>query len=204
MIFSSNFFPCIDYMRNIFLQNEILLNVAEQYQKQSYHTRAYVLGPHQVETLNVPVRKYKNNAPISSIVIDYSESWNVKAWKTLTNSYRNSPYFEFFENYLEELFTTKYERLIDLNHDSLTICLKLLGVNKTICQQEFPYYDFKNQFISFNAKKRLENSDKLPYTEYRQNFGNKFEFNLSILDLLLMKGRGCLEILKPDNQIENI
>jgi hypothetical protein len=201
MIYSSNFFPCIDYFRALLTEDTIQINIGEQYKKQSYRTRAYILGPHKIETINVPVRKYKNNEIIKNIEIDYSENWNIKAWRTLETSYRNSPYFEYFEDLLREVFFRKHERLVDLNHESMTICLKILGLGKTIWQQEFSYYDNKNQFISFNAKNRLEN---MPFIAYTQIFGNKFEPNLSILDLIFSKGRKSVEFLNPENQMANI
>ncbi len=197
MIFSPDFFPCIDYIRHLPDAETVEVNASAQYRKQSYHTRAYVLGPHRVEMLQVPVKKFANHALISHIEIDYSTAWNRKAWKTLENSYRNSPYFEYYEDHLFPLFSGKYERLVDLNTASLTICLKLMRVNKTICLRDFSYYEYKNQFISFNAKNREENAANLPFRTYTQNFGSKFESNLSILDLLFMKGTGSWEIVKP-------
>lgn len=196
MIFSPDFFPCIDYIRHLPVEGDVLVNTGGQYRKQSYHTRAYILGPHQVEVLHVPVKKFSNHELISNIEIDYSTAWNRKAWRTLQNIYRNSPYFEYFEDYIYKVFAKRYERLIDLNTDALTICLKLMGVNKTICLRDFSYYEYKNQFISFNAKNRGENAANLPFRVYTQNFGNKFEANLSILDLLFMKGTSSWEILE--------
>ncbi|MCD8539987.1 MAG: WbqC family protein [Leadbetterella sp.] len=196
MIFSPDFFPCIDFFRHLTAEDEVWINAGGQYRKQSYQTRAYVLGPHQVEMLRVPVKRFSNHELIRHIEIDYSTAWNVKAWRTLQNIYRNSPFFEYFEDYIYKVFAKRYERLIDLNIDTLTICLKLMRVDKTICPGDFSYYEYKNQFISFNAKKRGENAVNLPFPVYTQNFGNKFEPNLSILDLLFMKGTGSWEIWK--------
>ena len=188
MIFSADFFPCIDYMRHFLAEEEPQINTGEQYKKQSYHTRSYILGPHQVEILSVPVKKYANHALVNEIEIDFASAWNRKAWKTVENAYRNSPYFEHFEPYIYPIFRDKTVQLLDLNTQTLTICLKLMRVKKTICHRDFSYYEYKNQFISFNAKSRGENADNLPFRPYAQNFGNKFESNLSILDLLFMKG----------------
>lgn len=197
MIFSPDFFPCIDYIRHLPAGDTVQINTAEQYRKQSYHSRAWVLGPHQVEILQVPVKKFSNHELIRNIEIDYSTAWNRKAWRTLENIYRNSPFFEYFEDHIYKVFAKKYERLVDLNIATLTICLKLMRVNKTICLRDFSYYEYKNQFISFNAKNREENAANLPFRAYTQNFGNMFEPNLSILDLIFMKGTGSWEIVEP-------
>lgn len=175
-------------MRFLLKQEIVNINIGEQYKKQSYRTRAYILGPNNIETINVPVKKYKNNEVIKNIIVDYSDHWNEKSWKSIQNSYRNSPYFEYYEDYFFEVFNKKYDSLIDLNQEALTLCLKMMRIKKTFCLQEFDYYDFKDSFLDFNAKNRLENVDKMPNFVYNQNFGNKFEHNLSILDLLFLKG----------------
>lgn len=208
MIFSSNFFPCIDYFALALKQEQICINLAGQYQKQSYQTRAYVLGPHKVERLNVPVKKHVNHETIGNIRIDYSENWNLKAWKTIQNTYKNSPFFEYYEDYISKVFAKKYDSLVDINFDSLTICLKLLNQKRTICQEQFSYYENKDRFVSFNAKKREENSQEWTGLAYQQVFGNNFEPNLSILDLLFSKGTQSHEILDkiaiiPENNFLN-
>lgn len=193
MIFSSNFFPCLDYFRAILQENTININIGEQYKKQNYFNRAYILGPHKVESIIVPVKKHRNHEVLKNIRIDYSENWHIKAWKTITNCYRKSPYFEFLEDYISPIFLEKHESLVELNQMNLTICLKILGADTTICLSEFPYYEYKEQFISFNAKNRGENKSDIVY---QQVFGNEFEDNLSVLDLLFCKGRSGLLLLR--------
>ena len=180
-------------MASILDQKTIHINLSEQYKKQTYSTRAYIRGPHQVETLTVPVKKYANHEIIKNIRIDYSENWHLRAWKTIENCYRNSPYFEYFEYLISPVFSGKFDFLVDLNTESLTVCLKILGVNKTICLNEFSYYDNQKRFITFNAKEREEKSTNYAYN---QVFGSNFEPNLSILDMLFCEGRNSLSLLK--------
>lgn len=196
MIFSSNFLPCLAYMTAILEESEIKINIAEQYRKQSYRTRAYIMGPHQIETLTVPIQKAPNNEIIKEIKIDNHENWQRAMAKTLANSYKKSPYYEFYEYLFQTLFTKQFKYLVDLNLKSLSICLEILKINKTICQAEFSYFENKNDFISFNAKNRLDFPDFYKPVEYFQNFGNKFEPNLSVIDLLFSKGPESVQILK--------
>lgn len=188
-------------MSAVLREELVKINIGEQFRKQSYRNRAYILGPHRVEPITVPVKKHPNNSMMKDIVVDYSENWNVKYWKSISNSYKNSPFFEFYEPFIEKVFTNRYEKLVDLNTDSLTICLKLLKMNKTICQEEFSFFEYKNQFITFNAKNRLENQIISPTKEYHQVFGSKFEGNLSVLDLLFSKGVYSLDYLV---EVENV
>jgi len=201
MIFSSNFLPCLAYMTAILEESEIKINIGEQYRKQSYRTRANVLGPHQVETLTVPIQKAPNNEIIKEIKIDNRENWQKPISKTIQNSYKKSPYYEYYEYLFQPLFEKHYTYLIDLNHKSLTICLEVLKINKTICQAEFSYFENKNDFISFNAKNRLDFPSFYQPKEYFQNFGKKFEPNLSIIDLLFSKGPESVQILKSSKNM---
>jgi WbqC-like protein family len=200
MIFSSNFLPCLAYMTAILEESEINLNIGEQYRKQSYRTRANVLGPHQVETITVPIQKAPNNELIKEIKIDNRNNWQRAMLKTIENSYKKSSYFEYYEHLFRPLFAKQYSHLIDLNHNSLTICLEIMKINKTICQGEFSYFENKNHFISFNAKNRLDFPDFFVPKAYFQNFGNKFEPNLSIIDLLFSKGPESVQILKSSKK----
>ncbi|MCP9765051.1 WbqC family protein [Lacihabitans soyangensis] len=196
MIFSSNFLPCLAYMTAILEESEIKINIGEQYRKQSYRTRANILGPHQVETLTVPIQKAPNNEIIKEIKIDNRTDWRKTIFKTIENSYKKSPYYDYYEYLFRPLFDRPYDYLVDFNHKSLTICLEILKINKTICQAEFSYFENKNDFISFNAKNRLDLPDFYKPVEYFQNFGNKFEPNLSVIDLLFSKGPESVQILK--------
>jgi hypothetical protein len=202
MILSSNFLPCLAYMVAILDESEIKINIGEQYRKQSYRTRAYILGPHQIETLTIPIQRAVNNAIIKDIKIDNRENWQRVLSKTIANSYKKSPYYEYYDYLFAPLFNQKFDFLIDLNHKSLTICLEILKLNKTICQAEFSYFENKNDFISFNAKNRLDFPDFFMPKEYFQNFGNMFEPNLSIIDLLFSKGPESVQILKSSKKSE--
>ena len=189
------------YVTAILEESEIKINIGEQYRKQSYRNRAYILGPHQIETLTVPIVKSPNNELMKEIKIDNRENWQRPTLKTISNSYKKSPYFEFYEYLFQPLFNRQFTYLVDLNLKSLTICLEILKINKTICQAEFSYFDNKNDFISFNAKNRLEFADFYVPKEYFQNFGNKFEPNLSIIDLLFSKGPESMQILKSSKKL---
>ena len=201
MIFQSNFLPCFDFMASILEQNEIKINISDQYRKQSYRNRAYILGPNSIEALIIPIIKSPNNTEIKEIKIEYKEEWQKLHWKKIANSYSNSPYFEYYDYLIKPVFEKKETYLIDINLQCLTLCLKMLNINKTICQGEYSYFENNNEFISFNAKNRLENQIFYVPISYNQNFGNKFEQNLSILDLIFNKGPESLGILKSSRKI---
>jgi hypothetical protein len=203
MIFSSNFLPCLQYLVAILKENQININITEQYRKQSYRTRAYIIGSNKVEILNIPVQKASNNTLIKDIKIENKDNWQKQNWKSIQTSYKKSPFFEYYDYLFLPLFEKKYNFLIEYNTEVLSKCLKVLRVNKTICLNEYSYFEIANETISFNAKNRTEIHDFFTPIAYSQVFGNKFEQNLSILDLIFSKGPESLEILKESLKNEH-
>ncbi len=201
MIFTSNFLPCIAYMSAFVKFDDVSVTYDEYYEKQTYRNRAYVLGANKVETLSIPVHKIANKTLLKDIKIDNHELWQRRFWRTIEAAYKKSPFFEHYDYLFYDLFHKKYDFLYDLNHDSLSKCLKSLKVNKTICLVEKVDFENKNEIFSFNAKKRGENPDFFKPVPYLQNFGNGFVSNLSIIDLIFCKGPESLQIL--NNSIRN-
>jgi hypothetical protein len=77
--------------------------------------------------------------------------------------------------------------------------------NKTISQtQTYEKIPEKGVFDArslINAKKGFVGNNFYLPTSYQQNFGNDFEPNLSIIDLLFCRGNQSLEILKKSSTI---
>jgi len=55
--------------------------------------------------------------------------------------------------------------------------------------------EYQHEFLNFNAKNRLDLPENYISVPYYQIFGNTFEPNLSIIDLIFSKGPESLEIL---------
>jgi hypothetical protein len=84
-----------------------------------------------------------------------------------------------------------------LNLDFLTICLKLLRLEKNIIFTENYKKTVENDWRGLiHPKRHFETNKVYQSLAYRQNFGNEFEPNLSILDLLFCQGNQALTILK--------
>ena len=87
--------------------------------------------------------------------------------------------------------------------DLLTICLKLLRLEKTIIFTENYEKDVENDLrAQIHPKQRFVENQLYEPVRYRQHFGNEFEPNLSILDLLFCQGNQSLNVLKESIIIE--
>lgn len=194
------YLPCLEYFCCLQQFNEIILESNEHYAKQSYRNRAYILGSNKIEMLIIPVLEANKKTSIKEVKIDYSQRWQINHWRAIKTAYGKSPFFEFYADYFWAVFEKKYDNLWDLNYNMLTICLKLLKINKTISQttgyEKSPnstVFDARNLI---NSKKLIESKHFYSPSSYQQNFGNEFVPNLSIVDLLFCRGNQAPEILK--------
>ncbi|CAH0995323.1 hypothetical protein EMA8858_01444 [Emticicia aquatica] len=200
VVIDLQYLPCLEFFNCILHFDEIILESNENYHKQSYRNRCHILGANKQEMLIIPVLDGNKKTLIKDVKIDYSQRWTINHWRTIRAAYGKSPFFEFYSDYFQNIFEKKNVFLWDTNYEFLTICLKLMRVNKTIRQTEIyqkeldlGIFDARN---TINPKKLIERDFFYNPVPYQQNFGNEFVPNLSILDLLFCRGNQALEILK--------
>lgn len=194
------YLPNIEFFTCLQSFSEIIIESNENYVKQSYRNRCYILGSNKTEMLVVPVIDGNKKIMIKDIKIDYSQRWDVNHWRTISTAYGKSPFYEFYSDYLKAIYEKKHTFLWDLNFEMLTMCLKLLRINKTISQTR--NYEKEANSTVFDARNMLNPKNAINHSQfyqpspYQQNFGNEFVPNLSIIDLLFCRGNQASEILK--------
>ena len=197
------YLPSVQFFSTLLHFDEVRLESNEYYLKQSYRNRSYILGANKVEMLIVPVVDGNKKILIKDIQIDYQQRWPEIHWRTIKAAYGKSPFFEFFGDYFQQTLQKKPQFLWDLNYELLTICLKLLQINKTISLTESYEKDPENGVFDarglINPKKGSESGLEYQPIAYQQNFGNEFVPNLSIIDLLFCRGNQSLGILKKSS-----
>jgi hypothetical protein len=202
-----HYLPCIDYFAALAPFQNVILEVNEKFQKQTYRNRCYVSGANKIETLIVPLVEGGRNKVLKDIRIDYSEAWTRIHWGCLKSAYGKSPYFEHYGPYFEKVYLSKPRYLIDLNFELLTICLDKLGIKQvksyslSYFQQSNDYFDIRNRL---DNKKNRENYIFTDNRPYYQTFGKGFLPNLSIVDLLFNTGPEAGKVLFPSPHTSRI
>jgi hypothetical protein len=195
ILVSTAYLPPVEYFSLFLHADEILIEREENYLKQSYRNRCYIMSPHGPQILSVPVYLgSQHKTPVKEIRIDYSKRWQQVHLGALTASYSSSPYFQYYFENIERVISKNYEFLIDLNTDLTALVMNILKlkVSFTYTTHYQPEGSVKNDY-------RYKISPKKPslyaVREYMQVFNNSTGFvqPLSILDLIFNVGpeAGC-------------
>ena len=203
-IVSTAYWPNLHYFYYLLNTESFVIERYENYHKQSFRNRTQILTANGKLDLSIPIKKINTKELIKDIEISYQENWQNNHWRAITSAYKNSPYFDFFEEEIKQLYSTPFKHLIEYNLEQLKLVLKLLKIKKEISftsdfeKEPTNFLDLRN---SIHPKIEFTNdtlvSEKLK-TPYYQTFESKFDFNpnLSILDLLFNKGLETIDYLK--------
>ena len=193
------FFPSVAYFRSILNYDKVIIEGNDNFVKQTYRNRAHFLAPNGIQQLNVPVLKAQSKQLYRDIKIDYSEDWQRKNHQALKSAYSNSPFFNDYNLYIEDVLNKKEVFLFDLNLSLLDFCMKVLQFDKIIVQTQTFKLTYTDEVDLREVKigKRKNISDWLlnDNKSYQQMFGKEFVTNLSILDLMFNKGPESVKYL---------
>ncbi|WP_157986564.1 WbqC family protein [Chitinophaga alhagiae] len=200
LLIESQYFPPISFYKTLIEVNILKIERYEHYQKVSFRNRCYVAGPNGTILLSVPLAKGKNQRTIMKDVrISNQENWQALHWKTLTSAYRRSPWFEYFENELEELYTRRFDFLLDWNMACLQWANQVLGISPEISLTDRFEKTYDPATGVLDRRDHLQPGQPAPdgAPVYAQVFGERTGFfpNLSILDLLFCEGKRAIELL---------
>jgi len=177
--------------------DEVLFEVEDNFQKQTYRNRCYIFGPNGKQLLNIPVNHLSGTGKkkTKDTLVDHKTPWQSQHLKSLQISYRNSPFFEFYEDDLLPIFSKEYKYLLDVNIDTHLFITDALQINKEYSKtNEYVVTTEKEYRFLANSKQELD----IHFDTYIQMFDDKHGFlkNLSVLDLLFMEGPNSISFLE--------
>lgn len=193
-----SYFPSIAQMVAVSQCEELVFEAADNYQKQTYRNRAYIAHTNGRLLLNVPIKHSKDGTRQQTRLVEVDDSfpWQSQHWKSLQSAYRTSPFFEFYEDDLESLFTDPVTNLFEHNLNIFDRLCELIGleVSYVLTEEYFKKPDQLDLRHLSLAKKGLEFQLE-PYTQVLQAH-HGFLINLSVLDLLFNEGPNSLDYLE--------
>ena len=169
-------------------QPEIQIGLHFPFERATKLTQMKMLGPNGAFQLYIPVKKHAKGTQVSEIEIDYIQKWQNQHWRSLQSCYGRSPYFEYFQKEVKNLFHQSPQYLTDFTVPILV----------WLCKQYFPIKKISvilaQNLETFQPKELLPLSDKQGKAcqewplRYTQVFGQEFVSGLSVWDALFCAG----------------
>ena len=187
--------------RESLLPSRVSLEACENYQKQSYRNRCYILAGDGVQMLQVPV-VHGDSWAIRDVKVDYSTPWVVRTERALDTAYETSAYYEYYRDEVFALLDAQPETLWELNLSTILFLLKKTGI---ACELS-PTASFESQQEADDFRFSLHPKrpdtvlaelglDKPYYQVFKDRMGG-FTPKLSCLDLLFNEGPDSIQWLK--------
>lgn len=130
------FLPWLGYLDKLAHCDVFMIVDDVQYEAQNFQNRNRVKVNNGVVWLTVPLASGSRDERICDKRVTYEkspkENWQRRNWKTLTTHYGPSPFFEMYEDDLREVFTRRWELLVDLDLHILALLMRWFGINRPV------------------------------------------------------------------------
>jgi WbqC-like protein family len=203
----SHYLPSIEYFCAILRFEAIEMEAHENFVKQSFRNRCYINTAQGKQMLILPVTNKHSKTPVHEIRIDHRQKWQNNHWRTIESAYRNAPFFEYYADDLKEIVYERHERLISINQQLLSFCLRKLGraikVSETNIYEKVPNSSILDLRGCISPKEDYSHRSFYQPVAYQQVFGNNFVANLSFLDLLFCEGPNANRIIQTAERVLN-
>jgi hypothetical protein len=215
------YLPWLGYFDKIDRADIFVLLDTVQFKKNEWQNRNRIKTAGGWQWLTVPVL-YRFPQLIREVGINNREHWQKKQRQAIISNYRKAPYWSDLEDFFEDLFTAVWEHIAPLNIHGVRRLVEILGIKTPIFIAselgQFPE-DADERLIAivrhFGADTYLagsggreymqldkyeKNGVRVVFQEYRHpsysQLFEDFEPFMSVIDLILNRGKGCLEILR--------
>ncbi|MCZ2140724.1 MAG: WbqC family protein [Bacteroidia bacterium] len=187
-VLSMAYLPNIEWM-HAFLSNNCIIDIYENFQKQSYRNRAVILSANGTFPLVIPIQNQHKKTPMHALQPDNQVKWQRQHWESIKAAYGSSAFYIHYAPYFEKLYHKPALSVLQFEVELLQLLLKLLKIDRPI-NLSTEYIDATENYIDLRqtiSPKVISSFEPKPYL---QIFAGKFPFqsNLSVLDLLFNQG----------------
>jgi hypothetical protein len=186
ILLPTSYLPPINYFSLLLKNEKVFIERHENFNKQTYRNRCEILTANGKLGLSIPLEKNSTKEIISEKRISYSELWQMKHWRAITSAYKNSPYFEYFEDEFKPFYFEEHEFLLKYNTDLTKLILHILRQKKEL----FFTNEFQKNFDGIDLRESINVKPETRNPKYYQVFAAKSGFtpHLSVIDLLFNTG----------------
>lgn len=168
------------------LQDDVLIDLHENYVKQSLRNRCELLSSQGRFSLSIPVsRPSGRKVKMGDIRISYDEDWRSQHRKSVRSAYGSAPFFLYYWDEISALWDKQPERLAAFNASAHDLICSAMGIVAPLRYSDDYIRSSPGLDLRPNAKTgQLDNPRYIQVWEEEVGF----ESDLSILDLLFCKG----------------
>jgi hypothetical protein len=196
-LFIPSYFSPISQYSEIIKTKNIVFEMEDNFQKQSYRNRCYIYNSNGKQLLSIPVKHQIKDGrkKTKDTLVENDINWQNHHFKSLKTAYRTSPFFDLLEHDIALIFEKKYKYLHDVNIDTYLFIIDALQLDGNFSKTET--YEIENRETDFRFLADRKLQPKTVVETYIQMFDEKHGFipNLSILDLLFMEGPNAISYL---------
>lgn len=204
VLIESQYFPGIAYFNLLSRADEVIVDINEHYEKQTFRNRTVINGANGLLNLSVPVKHHLPKMVIKEVEVDFRQKWVNTHWRAIQSAYGKAPFFDYYADYFKEIIYCGANDLLSYNKQILALCMKLLQLDTSLSYSESYFQTvpvgFEDYRSVINPKKKQGNMAGFEPKVYTQIFGTDFVPNLSVLDVLFCEGPNALEFVKSASQ----
>jgi len=193
-IFPGYFFGDIAYHSALLASDNAVIDLHENYIKQSQRNHTIISGPNGLIKLTLSIHKPSGvDRSSGNIRIDHSENFKREHLNSIKTAYSPSPFFESFFPKLEVFYSQQHTTLREAHKASIALVNDVVQIDKPWDYSE-QYFQANEHDLDLRIKK---NVPLYPNKTYSQVFQEKQGFlpNLSILDLIFNEGKWARKYL---------
>ena len=212
MLLSSAYFPPLSWIAltardmtlspDRVLPSHVQVEACENYQKQSYRNRCYILSADGPLMLQVPVVHGASWA-MADVRVDYSTPWVVRTQRALDTAYETAAYYEYYRDEVFALLDARPETLWELNLSTARFLLDKMGVTAELAPSAcFAIPGSVADDYRYEVHPKRDDTvlrdlglEKPYYQVFRERMGG-FTPRLSGLDLLFNEGPDSIGWIK--------
>jgi hypothetical protein len=109
-----HYFGCLSYYHVLAQQEHIVFDTTTAFSKMSFKNRMVIATAQGPLHLSIPIVGGRDQkTPMNEICIAYDSPWKTQHFKAICINYKRAPYFEYYVDSLENLYSMEHNNLND-------------------------------------------------------------------------------------------
>lgn len=193
-LLSTAYLGPVSYYARLLTADVVRIEAYENFQKQTFRNRCIIATPAGPQALTIPIVHTGTSTPIRDVELSTHGTWTHLHWQALVSAYRQSPFFDYYEDYLRPFYEHPPRFLWDFNEGLRATICELLDIATPILTTNdyipIPPHDIEDCRTLISPRTPSDADTRFHPVPYYQVFTQRTGFlpNLSICDLLFNMG----------------